>query len=309
MTRKVYSHTKRSTLEKCPRQYFYEYYAGQVEPAPAVSQGSLFAEMEADHRVIDQGNVERVRELKKLSSAYQVAGVVLHNLIAQHWREPSWNPEWFVKQAAERFDHQAASAPERKTLLERYYGLDDAEATIAEARSRLLLAIQTYFANPAVSALVDELLNGEEHFAEQKLGGLPKVREFTIMGQVDGVSRRGDHVQVVDWKMGRSVGDEDSLQLVLYGWWAAERFQVAPECASVRRVFLGDGVVESPLVLSGPLLDRGRARLGQDVERMEELHEYGVSGNLDAFPPCEQERVCRQCKYQGVCPAVACATL
>ena len=194
-------------------------------------------------------------------------------------------------------------------MLERRYEQSDAEETIAEARSRLLHAMQTYFSSPLVASFVSELLTGEERLVEQKIGGLPKVREFTIMGQVDAVSRRAGLTRIVDWKMGRSIGDEDRLQLVLYGWWAVEKFKIPPRSILLQRVFLGDGVIEPPMELSESLLARGRARLAQDVQCMEELHEYGVRGHLEAFPPCEQERVCRQCKYQGVCPAVACAIL
>jgi hypothetical protein len=169
--------------------------------------------------------------------------------------------------------------------------------------------MRTYFSSPQVTSFVGELLAGDELLVEQKIGGLPKVREFTVMGQVDAVSRREGRTRIVDWKMGRSIGDEDSLQLVLYGWWAVEKFDIPPESISLQRVFLGDGVIESPTELNESLLARGRARLAQDVRCMEELHDYGVRGHLEAFPPCEQEKVCRQCKYQGVCPAVACAIL
>jgi hypothetical protein len=41
----------------------------------------------------------------------------------------------------------------------------------------------------------------------------------------------------------------------------------------------------------------------QDIELMKELDPYGREGNERAFSPCAKEKVCRQCKYQGTCPA------
>jgi hypothetical protein len=69
-------------LAKCPRQYFYEYYAHQVEEATPGRQALLFDSPQLEHKVISSVDVGRVEELKMLSSAFQVAGIILHQLIA-----------------------------------------------------------------------------------------------------------------------------------------------------------------------------------------------------------------------------------
>jgi len=167
--------------------------------------------------------------------------------------------------------------------------------------------MENYFHASSVVSFVAYLQSGNEIHVERKINGLPKIGGFSVTGQVDALSLCAGRVEIADWKMGQSTGDEDSLQLVLYGWWAIREFGVAPEDVAVRRVFLGDGVVKYPTMLSERLLTRGRARLSQDVERMNELHDYGIRGNLEAFPPCEQEKICRQCKFQSACPELACA--
>ncbi len=310
--RKVYSHSRRSTLVKCARQYFYECYAAGVAPPAYDPQMGLFSEPEPDHAVIDTDAVKEVSALKELSNSYQAAGLILHELIGLHWKHVDWSPEWFIEQAEKRFDAwviRSQNAEDNSTrLLEHYYSLNDAGETITEARRRLQHAMSTYMTDETISDFVALLRAGDEILTEQPIGGLPKIRGFTIMGRIDVACRFGSEVRVVDWKMGASVGDEDSLQLTLYGWWATEKFNVSPENVIIQRVFLGDGTVEGEIRLSARMLERGRARLLQDVERMRDLQEYGEKGIFEAFPPCEKEKICHQCKYQGICPAIACET-
>jgi hypothetical protein len=311
--KKVYSHSKRSTLDRCSLQYFYEYYAPGYEPPPTTAGLSLFDDSPAlEHRRLDPGDAAAAGECKSLSSCYQVAGQILHNVIAQHWQHPDWAQEWFRRTATERFDRAVSASASAvpgggQRLLEHRYHLPDAGAIIANARAKLVTANRNYFSQCEITELVAEMLASEEKGAEASIGGLPRIGDFTICGRIDGWARNGNAIRVVDWKMGGSAGDEDSLQLVLYGWWAVVKFSVAPECVSVQRVFLGDGTVEAPLQITERLIERCRARLFQDVERMEALHEYGERGHYEAFPACEKEKLCRQCRFQGMCVALATA--
>jgi hypothetical protein len=311
--KKVYSHSKRSTLDRCTLQYFYEYYAARYEPPAAQVGQSLFDEPPAlEHRRLDPRDAAAASECKSLSSCYQVAGQILHNVIAQHWQHPDWTPEWFRRTTAQRFNRAVAAsassgAEGHQRLLEHHYRLPDAETTIANARARLLTAIANYFDRSEIAELVAEMLASDEKGTEGSIGGLPRIGEFTISGRIDGWCRNGDAIRIVDWKMGGTVGDEDSLQLILYGWWAVQKFSVAPAQVTVQRVFLGDGTVEAPLQITERLIERCQARLHQDVERMEALHEYGQQGHYEAFPACEKERICHQCRFQGMCVALATA--
>ena len=309
--KKVYSSTKRSTLDSCALRYFYQYYAPGFVPPEAPRDLLLFQEPDSlVHRRLDVCDSKAAAACKGLSSSYQVAGQILHNVIAQHWKNLDWAPEQFKRTAVERFDYNIdASARNQRNeasgmrLIEHQHKVPNAEEILSNARRKLVTAIENYFEEPAIVALVRELLSAGEFAAEIPIGGLPKLRGFSISGRIDGWSRSGSGFRIVDWKMGGSVGDEDCLQLAIYGWWAVERFKVSPENVRVQRVFLGDGVVERPLVMTERMIDRCRARLHQDLERIEQLHEYGVNGVFEAFPPYRREKVCRQCRFQGMCVA------
>src|SRR5687767_10544092 len=109
--KKVYSHSKRSMRDRCSVQYRYDYYAPGYEPPASQVGQSLFDEPPAlEHRRLDPSYAAAASECKSLSSCYQVAGQILHNTIAQHWKHPDWTQEWFRRTTAERFDRAVAAS-------------------------------------------------------------------------------------------------------------------------------------------------------------------------------------------------------
>ena len=296
--RQSHSYSKRDLLESCARRYFYEYYAA-AKKAP-----------------FDPGRKEIVRTLKELSGSYLFAGDLLHWFIEQYLKKgptPSLRA-WLMRKVEERFDksvdwsrrYSPFDEVEKEQyptprLMEFYYDDPRAEDLATAARKKLILAISNFLDNREISALWRSIINGE-HWVEKRLSKLPKVDGFGIEGKIDLLGRADNCVNIVDWKLGQAGGGHDSLQLHLYGLWAGKEFQVDPGRVSVQRVFLGDATVEQAVPLDRSSLRIGKARLIQDIELMKELEPYGSSGNEEAFSPCVKENVCRQCKYQQVCP-------
>lgn len=295
--RKSHSHSKRDALRACPLRYFYEYYAA--------SKAIPF----------DAERKELIRSLKEMTGCYLHAGDVLHRMIQLYFKQgQTWGQRWFVQAASQDYDravtfsrnptanaHMLAEQYPPPLLLEFHYRHADAEEKAADARTRLLTALDNFFTAAEVVALTRSLRQGDLHierkFAQMKLAG------YGIDGKVDFVSVASPAVRVLDWKMGLPVSDEDSLQLFTYAWWASLTFSMKAEDVSFQRIFLGDATVEPIRPFDAALLRRGKARLVQDIELMKELDPYGREGNERAFTPCAKEKVCRQCKYQGTCPA------
>lgn len=318
--RQSHSHSKRDLLETCPRRYFYEYYASSLKEQPqetgAWVQRTLFDDEPAERTTtFSSDRVALARQLKQLSGCSLLAGDILHQLIALHLKKRSgWPVRWFLDRASERFDQAVtfsrdpvanASLADQQypppMLMEFFYDDPRADDRSSEARQRLLRAIRNFFETDSVIELAQTLLSGDPRI-EVRIA-LEKLDGFGLEGRVDLAGRGEQGVQVVDWKMGRMTGNHDSLQLVTYGWWAAKEYSVDPTCVRVRRVFLAHPTIEEDRPLSESLLRRGKARIIQDVELMKQMDGYGQAGNEEAFSPCEIENVCRQCKYQALCPA------
>lgn len=109
--RKVYSHSKRTTLEKCPLQCLFEYYAQSVELPSCEKQLTMFSSLEPGHRVMTAEQIAQAAELRALSNAFQATGLILHQLLGQHWEHADWDDAWFIRQAAERYDKITTSEP------------------------------------------------------------------------------------------------------------------------------------------------------------------------------------------------------
>lgn len=303
--RKVYSHTKRSVLDKCPRMYFFQYYAARCKPTAPDPQALLFGDDRPDHPILVAADSEAAGRLAKLNSAPQHAGRILHDLIGQALKHSDWQFQWFEKKARERF--LAHRGPEA-SFVEQYNHVFDAEQRIKRALDGLLQGLRTFFEDAKVRSLVESMRYGEQQLVEHPLTAFPPVRQFSIQGRIDYCVKIGHQVEVIDWKMGRSTGDEDSLQLAVYGIWALQHFGVEPECVRVRRVFLGDAKIEEARSLTEGRVFRTRARLAQDIEQMAQMHPYGTAGYAEAFTPKPKEKLCEMCKFRTLCPAAHCST-
>jgi hypothetical protein len=294
--RRSHSYSKRELLDSCLRQFFYEYYAA------------------AKKLPFDPVRKPLVQELKEFTGVYLLAGEKLHWFIEQFLKKGPTSRDWAERTCLAGFDlavrysrDPEANAGLRDTaypppmLLEFYYGDPRAEELASKARVSLCGGIKRFLEDGPIRDLWTDITSGE-HYVEQRVGGLPKFDEFGIEGQIDLVGRTATGVRVVDWKLGVNGGSHDSLQMLIYGLWAEKKFQVDPTKVSARRVFLGDGTVEPERPLDRGQMAVGKARMLQDIELMKELDPYGRTGIEEVFSPCQRENVCRQCKYQGVCP-------
>jgi hypothetical protein len=285
--------------------YFYQYYAATCAAPPRDPQAVLFGDDLPNHPALVASDRETARELAKLDSGPQHAGKILHDLIAQALKHPEWQLSWFEKKARENFLQRRD--PEA-SFVERFNHLPDAEPRLERSFDGLLHGLRTFFEDANIRTLVESMRSGEERLIEQPLGGFAPLRKFSIQGRIDYCARIGSKVDVIDWKMGRSAGDEDSLQLAVYGIWAVRRFGVKPQSVRVRRVFLADAKIEEARHLTERRVLRTQARLAQDIEQMAQLHPYGTAGHAEAFTPKPKERVCEMCKFRTLCPAAVCST-
>ncbi|GMU82446.1 MAG: hypothetical protein AMXMBFR47_23170 [Planctomycetota bacterium] len=279
------------TLDTCLTQYFYQYYA-TAKDCP------IDADLKAE-----------LRRLKALSNCDMLAGKVLESQIRLHLgRGADWSPAWFIKKALGDFDRivssNRAGTPSNGgpdgALLEFVNADPVADEKAARAREKLLLALRYYFEAPALIAL-RESAKGATFLVGKKLSGL-RIRNWTISGEIDLLIKQPDHTRIIDWKIGLPQGPMDSLQLFVYAWFATNDPAMRSTTITAQRAFLGSGELESPIQVTAEHTRRGRARILQDIELMDELDTYGRDGADEVFTPCMKENVCRRCKFQRVCP-------
>ena len=130
-----------------------------------------------------------------------------------------------------------------------------------------------------------------------------KVHERSGYGKVDLAFESEDRATVVDWKLGEAGGTgEESLQLGAYALWAVGALHVPAErLRNLLKAHLqGCRIVDFTVTTS--VLASVRARIRQDLERMELMDKYGRQGESEAFTPCAKPNVCKLCPYRANCP-------
>jgi hypothetical protein len=293
-----WSHSKRGMLEQCPRKYYFEYYGT------------------AQRRENMEPQRNRLRELKTLKNRHERAGEIVHLIIAHYFRgaernDPmdaarmiSWAHQIFSNDvAASRAAGQTIVQRDGKyppaQLLEFFHGEENADEVCAEAAQKIEAALRAFHEMRAL-----RLVRSARGHTSIRVERMFRLKDFPcrVSGVVDLAAYTNRAPGVVDWKIGvRSAGEDDSLQLNVYALWGGAEFQCAPETVRIFKAFLGSGeVVRYRCTVA--TVDRARRRILQDAIRMLAVDKYGREGNMAAFSPCVQRRICALCPFLTACP-------
>ncbi len=287
----TWSYSRRTTLDQCARRYYFDYYGASRRVAAS------------------EPHKEEVCRLKKLSNCYLRSGDLAHLAIRLFYREGESSKRWLVdwsrreyrkdyrySQAAAKGDVSSGS-DKRKLLLEFHYGWPDADAVYTKSEERLGMMIETFLTSPAYE---EARFGGQRATASVESWATVKTPAFRARGKIDLAYPSAGELTIVDWKTGETQLPAASLQLAFYGLWAVyARGHVADQVTACYGR-LSDGVLLSTS-LDEATLERGTARILQDLERMHVLDRYGRDGIARAFPTCSSSRVCRLCPYQAIC--------
>lgn len=294
-----WSYSRRNVFERCPRQYYYQYYGAGARTAR------------------NEPNKDMLHLLKGLTNRHERVGELLHLGIATTLRKaqqglaitPSRLQSWLCGMldadiAYSRTDPDGLNPSEvrypPKLLLEFHYRYPDADTLLTDADARLRDALEAFATAPEfepfrrAGSMVGSLIE-----YRLKIPTLP-VR---VEGKLDlaYADDPGD-VVVVDWKLGAADGAGDgSLQLAAYALGATSHFAVTAEHVRVVKAHLSTREVVE-YVSNERTLGLARTRILQDIERMSAMHRYGQEGIVTAFTPTPSPRLCAQCAFQGLCP-------
>lgn len=295
----AWSYSRRQTLERCVRCYYYQYFGGSKRKAK------------------EEPDKDSLAQLKQLQSRHERTGELLHLAISDYYRKARagnpWKPQqlaaWvrsiFSKDIAHSQTYSNGGAEERGRfppvhLLEFYYGVPDAMDLCAQAEERMVEAVISFATNPKYEAFRQggAKTTALIEYPFRMRGMLP----CRVEGRIDLAYRDGDEITLVDWKSGKDdMRGEESLQLAVYALWAVEEYRCEPEALRICKVHFGSNSVV-PFECDRPLLTAARARILQDAERMALLEGYGKDAIVEAFTPCRQPLICRNCPFLQVCP-------
>lgn len=291
-----WSYSRRDLFERCLFWYYCQYYgatAGKAKIDPLKPQ---------------------LRFLKSLSNCHLRAGDLLHLVIrtyfrrlnsGERWSETEslrWAEDLFKRDRSHSLNYLRPGRPgadngHEVILAEFYYGWPEAEDIWQGSAIKLRKALTNFLMLPKF----ESFRAGAKH-PQTLIEKTVRLREdhFRLRGQIDLAFPENDRVAVVDWKIGGAGGGEDSLQLLSYALVAMKEYNCSPEKIDLFRVHLSDGEITHWIVRAEEV-QRAKARIIQDVQRMMTMDHYGREGARSAFTPCHQARVCRMCPYQDFC--------
>jgi len=293
----VWSYSRREALEQCPRKYYYDYYGAN----------SKTAKNEKDKAILQQA--------KHLKNRYLRSGEILHLVIRTYLKDcqngKKWSDngliEWAKKIFQEDKEYSSNNDSREKQskqkypptqLLEYHFHHQDAETFYVEAEKRLIRSISSFVESPELAPFHKGATQPDAKIEKKFVlqNGI-----FRARGQVDLAYSTEETTVIVDWKTGEAGGAEESLQLAFYGLWAKDEFNRVPDKIQLFRVNLAEGKAQQ-FFLTTKSLSQAKAKIMQDLERMQMLHSYGVNANAKAFTPCGQTKICALCPFQGICP-------
>ncbi len=294
-----WSYSRRSTLTKCVRSYYYEYYGANKRTAK------------------EDPNKSIISQLKALQNRHERTGQILHLAIGVYLRKArsgdAWEPARLVTWACDilRKDinysqaHPDGSGPPIENyppvLLSEFFHRDPDAFEICEGSiKRLADALISFTGDPCYqpfrSGSQDPEAIIETPFKTRNL--LP----CRIDGRVDLAYSTNATVSVVDWKLGADDGtSDDSLQLGSYALWAIDHYKCSPQSIRICKAHLGSKTIVEFRINDG-LLSAVRSRIIQDAEGMLLLHPFGERAIIDAFTPCAHPKICGLCSYSTICP-------
>jgi RecB family exonuclease len=293
-----WSFSRRETLERCPRQYYYEYFGSKK----STNRDELLR--------------QKVAQFKQIQNRHLRTGEILHLIIktyfgklrkGERWelsRLLSWAKDMIQKDREfSRNPTTLQSPPESKfpptLLLEYYYQIPNREALWDKSEEKLSRSLTNFMNSSSYDEFRQRAANENakiEHRFRYEIS-----QGIKVSGQIDLMDVQNEDAIIVDWKSGQGSGENESLQLLTYSMWLKDEFHVSADHTRIYQVNLYEDITNCYVVTESKL-SRARMRILQDAERMEAIEKHGITGAEEAFTPCGQLKLCRLCSFQEICP-------
>lgn len=294
-----WSATRHGMFVDCPRRYFYHYYLA----------GGLALDSTREQS-------REARRLKNMTSVPMWVGSRVHDAIEAMLKVARGGGEVDVEKFADDTLQQ----------MRRDY-VDSMKNRAAREDPRFVTRFSEHeHDHPVDDATwkrsVDEALEMIRRFAG--LGYLERVRDLPatdtlaletleqwfleripIWVKIDLAYREADGVvNIVDWKTGKVVREDNPLQLMGYAAYAAEAWSTPTDKLAVREIYLRNEDPEKACTIDEAGIDRARDKIRHSVMAMLELIEDRLRNRarVERFEAIPVDWKCRNCFFQKICP-------
>jgi hypothetical protein len=292
----AWSKTRDEIFKTCPRQYWFSYYgywSGWLESAPErtrqiyVLKNLKNRQMWAGEKVHEciQRSLNNIRRGIKVLPVDEIVSITLDQMRAEFRSSKSKN-YWKNPKSCGLFEHE--------------YEVEVSDGEWKEVASNVETCLRNFYASDIYDGL-----------KSHRKGGWLEVEEFSsffldrtkINLVIDCAIREGKGIYIYDWKTGKSLSEDLSVQLGCYALYAMEKWNIPPESLSIIEYNLS--IDKSNWFSVGQEEMKGmRGYINGSIKDMQSLL-IDVSNNLpmeeDRFSKVEDEHVISRCNYKKIC--------
>ena len=291
-----WSKTRDEVFRACPRQYWYCYYGywnGWLESAPErtrqiyVLKNLKNRHMWAGEKVHEciQRSLINIRRGIKVLSVDEIVAITLDQMRAEFRSSRSKN-YWKNPKSCGLFEHE--------------YEMEVNDREWKEVATHVETCLRNFYASDIYDGLKSHRKEGWLEVEEFSSFDLDHIRINLV---IDCAIKEGEGIYIYDWKTGKSLSEDLSVQLGCYALYALEKWDISPESLSIIEYNLSMDK-SSWFSVSQEETKGIKGYIHGSVKDMHSLL-ADVPNNtpLDegGFDRIEDERVSLKCNYRKVC--------
>ena len=290
-----WSKTRDEVFKTCPRQYWFAYYGywnGWLENTPErtrqiyilknLKNRSIWAG-EKVHECI-QRSLNNIRRGIKVLPVDEIVSITIDQMRSEYRSSKSKN---YLKN------------PKTCALFEHEYEMDVTDDQWKETATHVETCLRNFYASDIYDGLRSHRRDGWLEVEEFSSFRLDSVK---INLAIDCAIREGEHIMIYDWKTGKSLSEDLSVQLSCYALYAMERWHVAPESITIIEYNLASNKANDFLVTQGQVEDIKGYMRGSVKDMLSLLSDVrkNVPVEEEQFSRVDDEQDSLRCNFRKV---------
>jgi len=291
-----WSKTRDEVFKTCPRQYWFAYYGywnGWLENAPERTRQIYILKnlknrhMWAGEKVHEciQRSLNNIRRGIKVLSVDEIVTITLDQMRAE-FRSSKAKNYWKSPKSCALFEHE--------------YELEMTDDQWKEVANNVETCLRNFYASDIYDSLKSHPKDRWLEVEDFSSFHLDNVR---INLAIDCAIRQGDDIYIYDWKTGKSLSEDLSIQLCCYALYAVEKWHVRPESLGIIEYNLFFNKSNWFSVSHGEV-ENIKGYITGSIKDMQSLL-IDVGNNIpieeEGFSKVEDERISLRCNFRKVC--------
>ena len=291
-----WSKTRDEVFRTCPRQYWFAYYGywnGWLENAPERTRQIYILKNlknrhiwagEKVHECI-QRSLTNIRRGIKVLPVDEIISITLDQMRAEFRSSRSKN---YLKN------------PKTCALFEHEYGIEMTDDQWKEVAQNVEACLRTFYSSDIYEDLRS---HSKEDWLEVEEFSSFRLDNIKINLVIDCAIREGDDICLYDWKTGKSLSEDLSIQLSCYSLYAMERWEIPPERLHITEFNLSFDKANW-FVIGAEQVEETKGYIKGSIKDMQSLlvdSEKNIPLEEERFSKVENERISSRCNFRKVC--------